>query len=60
MRLQNRMYEMVDCGMGHMEIWKPIRKAGSNTLCNKKITIILKETEKLIKSTFNSSEIPTI
>ena len=38
MRLQNRMYEMVVCGMGHMGNWEPTRKAGSNILCRKKLT----------------------
>ena len=32
MKPQNRMYEMVVCGMGHMGNWEPIRKAGSNIL----------------------------
>ena len=43
MRLQNRMYEMVDCGMGHLGNWEPIIKAGSNTLCGKKFTWHMKE-----------------
>ena len=38
MKPQNRMYEMVVCGMGHMGNWEPIRKAGSNTLCRKILT----------------------
>lgn len=50
MRLQNRMCETVDYGMGHMEIWKPIRKAGSNILCSKNLPSMLMKTKKLIKS----------
>lgn len=32
MRLQNSRCEMVVCGMGYTETWRPIRKAGNNTL----------------------------
>lgn len=44
----------VDCGMGPMVIWKPIRVAGSNTLYNKNVSSIFKEIKKRASLTSNS------
>lgn len=48
MKPQNRMYEMVVCGMGHIGNWEPIRKTGSNTLLRKKLTRHMNEDKELI------------
>ena len=53
MSLQNMT---VDCRMEHMVIWKPLRKAGSNTLRNKNLPSVLKETKKRSSLTFNSMQ----